>query len=168
MRRYTYGQNFSTMNSTKFGVLTLMGVNEVAPGDTFSGRISTHAWSDTTGRPVMNRTYYDTYAFYVPYRLLMEGWPDFIAQVDGAPSPPEVVQDGAVPEFMEKRIYAGNTDCLAWNRRAMHLIWNKYFRLPYQTEANLDSPFPDQVSQRDSTFHEACWDNGTIEDTTRS
>ena len=82
MRRYNYGQNFTVSNGGLVSSITPLGFLEVVPGDTVSGKFSNTVWSDTTNRPIMNRTYYDTYAFYVPYRLLWDEFPEFISDPD--------------------------------------------------------------------------------------
>lgn len=162
MKRYNYGQNYSAIQSSKFTAMAMLGTLEVAPGDTISGRITPEVWTDTTLRPILNRTYFDTFAFYVPYRLLWEQFPEFISQVDETLTPPTI--DDPQPFYMEHPVLPGGT-CLAWNRRAYNLIYNRYFRLAENDDAALDSPFGAFAAQRESTFHESCLPEGTISDT---
>ena len=164
MRRYNYGQNFQAFNSSKMTWLTPLGFFEVAPGDTVSGALTPDAISDTLKRKVLNRAYYDTYVFYVPYRLLMDDWPDFIGDDEyagaGVPSNATVTKF-----FFENGSSDGNTNC-AFPRRAYNLIWNKFFRITtYQPEQDLDNAFALQCNQRESTFHESAWPTGVIDDT---
>ena len=110
MRRYNYGQNFQAFNSSKMTWLTPLGFFEVAPGDTVSGVLTPDAISDTLKRKVLNRAYYDTYVFYVPYRLLMDDWPDFIGDDEYAGS--GVPFNSTVTKFFfENSNSDGNTNC---------------------------------------------------------
>lgn len=92
MRRYNYGQNFTAQQTSGFGWLTPLGFLETVPGDTVSGKWTVSSWSDTTHRPIMNRTYMDTFAFYIPFRLLWDGFPEFIKDKD-APGPQPNILD---------------------------------------------------------------------------
>ena len=160
MRRYNYGQNFQAFNSSKMTWLTPLGFFEVAPGDTVSGAITPDAISDTLKRKVLNRAYYDTYVFYVPYRLLWDEWPDFIGDDDYAGTVPSV--NTVTKFFFENGSSDGNVNC-AFPRRAYNLIWNKFFRITtYQPEQDLDNAFALQCNQRESTFHESAWPTGLI------
>lgn len=165
MRRYQYGQNCQTFNNGKITTLVPVGMLEVAPGETVTGKFTVKAWSDTTTRPIMNRMYYDTFAFYVPFRLLWDQWTEFIADQDSGLIPPVIASPYNQLLFEDN---AGNSpNALAWNRRAYTLIWNKFFRDTYQDEIPVDSDFglALSASQRPTTFHESCFDGSTIEDT---
>lgn len=161
MKRFKYGQNFSAINSSQFMWLTPLGTLEVAPGDTVSGRFTVQSFSDTTSKPIMNRTYMDTYAFYVPYRLLWDQWTDFIAgKTDDSPP----VTDDLSDLLMERRINPSG-ECAQWNRRAYNLIWNKYFREVTQDEVPLDQAIlPLQGLIRPSTFHESAFNHEYLSD----
>lgn len=165
MRRYNYGQNFTAQQSSRFGVLTPLGYLETAPGDTISGKFTTNLWTDTTHRPVMNRVYYDTFAFYVPFRLLWDGFPDFIKNEEDTSTVPLVQNLSGF--FFEKTFDSTVDNCTAWYRRAYNLIWDKYFRLnvnPSTWEANPDNAFFQQVAQRETTWHESGLPDGTLTD----
>ncbi len=163
MKRYQYGQNFQTFQSSKFPYLTPLGFIEVAPGETLSGKFTTESWSDTTDRPILNRTYMDTAAFYVPYRLLDPNFPDFIAGVSDVTPP---MTTGTNPFFFEKQIVGSDQsgECGAWNRRAYNLIWNKFFRPSFRDEVDLDQPFPADAAQRPTTFHESVLKQADVPD----
>ena len=164
MRRYNYGQNFQAFNSSKFSWLTPLGFFEVAPGDTVSGKFTADAISDTLKRKIMNRVYFDVYAFYVPFRLLQDDWPDFIGDKDYTGSGPITVTN--VSKFHFENGVAGETNN-GLPRAAYNLIWNKFFRLTnYQPEQPFDNFLALAANQRESTFHESCWPPGSIDDTT--
>lgn len=164
MRRYNYGQNFTVQNTGLVGGLTLLGTLEVVPGDTVSGRFSNAIWSDTTNRPIMNRTYFDTYAFYIPYRLLWEGFPDFIANTAEAAGDPSIPTVTGLQEYFLEHPTLDATTCTAWNRRAYNLVYNKFFRLAENPVVDEDGVFSAIAATRQTTFHESAYDPGTIND----
>ena len=83
--RTRYGYNCQKVNFGKVGEILPQGYMEVVPGDTVSGRVSIDCQSAPVIRQINTRTYMDSYAFYVPYRLLWSRWQSFIAQQGGAP-----------------------------------------------------------------------------------
>ena len=121
----------------------------------------------------MNRTYFDTYAFYVPYRLLWSDFPEFISSKANA-------SDATVPLITDQPwsfVFEGNIfgvtppedggGCNAFNRRAYNLIWQDYFRQDKDEtqEPDLDASLPKTVSFRPSTFHESGLTTISREDT---
>lgn len=152
MRRFNYGQNFQAINSSNFTWLTPLGTVEVAPGETMRGKFTTEVWSDTTNRPIMNRMYYDTFAFYIPYRLLWDRWVDFITEREEGLIEPGTT--GTSRFFFESPVTTPD-GCRAWNRRAYNLIFNKYFKAPFQPEVDQDNDIALRCPVRPTTFHEA-------------
>ena len=110
-RRNNYGLNFQTINGAKFFELLPLSYMEVVPGDTITGTIKSRLFSDTTKVPMLNRTYFDTFAFYIPFRLIDDTFPDFIAG-----------NGGSVPtltSIFRENFENTNTVHAAW--RLMHL-----------------------------------------------
>ncbi len=113
MKRFNYGQNFTAVNSGVFSAMTPLGFLETAPGDTITGKFTCNIWSDTTKRPIMNRTYFDTFAFYIPFRLLDENFPDFVR---GESETGQQSTTGTVDFFFERPANTGSSSTV-WNRR---------------------------------------------------
>ena len=133
MKRFKYGLNFAVNNYGRFYEALPVSVVETAPGDTLAGTVTARVITDTTTRVIQNRTYHDMYTFYVPYRLLWDEWPDFIAQVNDALVPPSDVS--TAQQLLLRNQDAGkNNDFIV---RAYNLIWNKFFK---NTEVPENSP----------------------------
>jgi len=162
MKRYRYGLNCATHNTCQIHDLTPVGYYEVVPGDTFSGSVRFTCFSAMTGEVVLNRCYLDTYAFYVPYRLLDSGFPDFL--VNGTGSLPTVAD--LFPFNYEKKFNLSATTNNAFQRYMYNFIWNSFFRPNEQSEAALTDATILQGYFRPSTFHEAVPEDGALTATT--
>lgn len=104
---------------------------EVIPGDTWHGHISVLLRLKSLARPVMHPAYIDVFFFYVPHRLVWDGWEDFIT--DGTGNPPTVDLDDAVAQAYlygaSKADKSGTA--VSYNglfTRAYALIRNEFFR----------------------------------------
>ena len=98
---------------------------QVVPGQTVNIQdevnLKTAAFSTNLTTPSLMSVWY----FYVPHRLVWDGWTDFISKEEGAPSFPETNTAGAY--FFDK-FPAGNTNGhSSLYRRAYKLIYNEYF-----------------------------------------
>lgn len=154
MRRIRYGLNGQTITSGLAGDLTPLAFYEVAPGDTIKGKVSSQMYSATTNGLIVNRCYYDMYAFYVPFRLLWDGFPQFVAE--GTGTVPKVTN--TFPAVFEKSrctdpVASLMTKLVPWNRRAYNMIWNKYFKRQDEVEVGLDDTNVLKVRYRPTDFH---------------
>lgn len=154
MKRYRYGLNCQHHNAMRIGDMMPMGYFEVVPGDTISGKVDLHYITDTTSSFVMNRAYYDLYAFYVPYRLLWDGFPEWL--INGTGTLP-VVTDVMEINF-EKRLTSGathSTNNVAWLRYCYNYVHNTFFNRSGFPDAALDSAAMQNNWFRPSTFFES-------------
>lgn len=167
MQRYKYGQNFQTATIGNFSELIPLAVMECSPGDTLAGKFTASTWTDTCVRPIMNRTYYDTFVFYVPYRLLWSDWIDFITDRTGESALQIPTNSPVNAQFFEYEYDNDNVDttCNAMVRRAYNLIWNKYFRRQEIAEVDPDLGQIQLTSYRPSTWHESVSFGFDIQDT---
>ncbi len=78
--------------------------------------------SDTLVHPLMNRAYFDTFAFYAPFRVLDDTFPDFITGKGGSVP---LINDEFGQNY-ERAVgkTGGNT---AWQRLMFNLVYNKFF-----------------------------------------
>ena len=106
------------------GYLTPISCHEVAPGDTLAGVKEIQFDTRILDCYVANRTFLDVYTFYIPYRLLWSGFPDFL--VDGSGTMPTAASPFYAC-FGEKQALDGTT-VTPWMRYAYNAIWNAYFR----------------------------------------
>lgn len=160
MKRYKYNVNQSWYGVGFFYEQQPLLYLDVAPGETVGGTVETFIQTPTTNRLIRNRVYLDQHAFYVPYRLLWNGFPDFIAGVDGAGSVPTVVD--AFAENFEPTAF----EHTAWKRYAFNLIWNQYFRRKHIAERALTDTTTCTWPMRPSTLEQRLQFNSSIEDTT--
>ena len=178
--RMRYGYNCQWANASVQGQVVPLNYMQVVPGDSVSGKSTIHIWTDTTVRPWMNKMYLDVFAFYVPFRLLWDDFPNFVRGNDRdgyvQPNMPTV---GNVFEFnYEHQLSASDPGILATTnnalqRRAYNLIGKKFFDLndditgdATETGSNeLEAAVPIQSSYRASTFFESAEDsNGSGDD----
>jgi hypothetical protein len=108
----------------KFFQLLPVSYTEVVPGDTISGTVQSRLFSDTTFTPLLNRTYFDLFAFYVPFRLLWDEWPTFIAERAGKDLTVPTVSDAFRQNF---EILGTGTAPAAWQRYCYNLVYNQFF-----------------------------------------
>lgn len=121
MRRYQYKLNDQNTTSGVWGKLTPLKYIEVAGGDSISGSLSVHNRSAKTIEEIKSRAYTDLYAFYVPYRVIYEQWPQFITgQNDNVGLP----ACSAVREWNFEKTAAGANAFLGL---AYYAIWLRFF-----------------------------------------
>ena len=156
-RRFRYGINCQSANAAKLYQLIPVYYLEVAPGETIQGAVQSRLWSDTTFKPVLNRAYFDTYAFYCPFRLLDENFPEFVKDRTG--SLPTV--DNVWPVNFESALTLGATGAaaadsnIAWLRYMYNKVYNTFFREKDQQEVPADSSTLQVGNMRPSTWHES-------------
>lgn len=120
-RRYGLKFRYSSYQEGNFYRLKVVGRRAVAPGERISklvvdSRITTPVFS----RLLINPFLVQTWAFYVPYRLLWDQWVDFIALDDSVTSVPTTT---AAQSILEGSSGAPNI----FGRRAIKLIANEFF-----------------------------------------
>jgi len=62
------------------GDLVPIYVDEVLPGDSFHLKETSFARLSTPLRPIMDNLYYETFYFFVPYRLVWDNWQKFMGE----------------------------------------------------------------------------------------
>lgn len=124
MKRFPLKFRQSVYQECNFYELSVVGRRAVAPGERISRivvdtRFSSALFANANLTPVLAQTW----AFYVPWRIVWDGWVDFIAEANGAPATVPITTVAA-PAFLEGG-GAGNRAALA--RRAYKLTYNQYF-----------------------------------------
>jgi len=149
-KRTKYGFNSQWVNIGRFNDLLPLGYIEMVPGDTLSGKINVRSISAPTNGVIYNRAFNDISAYYIPYRLLFDGFPDFITQgIDTSEVIPTVTN--AFPQNFEKHSVVHS----AFQRFAYNLISNKFYRRNDVAERAEDAVGSAVVSFRPTTFHNA-------------
>lgn len=166
-RRFKHGINCQTANAAKFHQLIPVLYQEVAPAESVEGKIQSRLFSDTTTKPILNRCYFDLYAYYVPYRLLWDNFTQFLSDPDVSLTVPVV--GNLFPANFETRYALGadgvsaGTQNTAWLRYTYNMIWNKFFR-----ESKGQATVSDTnntlltANVRPSTFHESVRDQTNV------
>lgn len=131
--------------SMKMGKLYPILTQEVVPGDHFNVQQEQLIRLSPLVSPVMHRVNVTTHFFFVPNRLLWEGWTDFIANPTDPLNPAPYVRPlgegfnsevGSIADFLgypTGNITAGQLNPLPMS--AYNLIWNEYYR-----DQNLQEP----------------------------
>ena len=134
-KRTLYSMHHTVATYTNMGKLCPFLIQEVAPGDSWSGSCSFLLRLSPLKHAILNDLYIDGFLFYVPHRLVWSDFPDFIA--DGPMDTPNhsvptiSVPGGSasyVPMFMRANAGATATLYSALRLRAYNLVWNEYFR----------------------------------------
>lgn len=146
--------------------LVTVGMTEVAPGDTISGSTQCRLISESATKPVMNRTYLDLFSFYVPFRLVWDDWPEFIAGDDTKTIPLIAGTPNGRQYLTKMPDTALAQQQNAFGRRAYNLINNKFFRDPSLPEDDLDQPGTLTAPLRTTTLQQRLRSSAELTDQT--
>lgn len=122
------------------GYLVPTMVHECLPGDKYNLGCNTLVRLQALLSPVMHRINITNHYFFVPYRLLWDGWEDFITEKPGAPAFPTITFTvGGGTNHNDLADYLGipppaicgndadlTVSAMAW--AAYQLIYNEYYR----------------------------------------
>lgn len=163
MMRHRYGYNCQVVQQGGLNEVVPLFYMEVVPGETVGGTVSTMFRSGPVNTQIDTRAYADVFAFYVPFRLMFETWPQFISSggTDGGPLP--LVTD-LFPGNFESRfsIASGGTTYdrnVAWQRYAYNMVWNKFFRNEWDAERAPTATGIAYARQRPSTLETSNMDS---------
>ena len=159
IRRARFKRDFSNITTINEGDLVPLYVDEVLPGDTISCDMNGLIRMSTPLYPVMDNCYLDTYAFFVPCRLLWEHWENLMGQNDStywaekteysvpqttAPSGGWSV--GTIADYMGIPTSVANLKVNSMPFRAYARIWNEWFR-----DENLQQPVVQDIDDANNT-----------------
>ena len=112
------------------GELVPVMCEEVLPGDTFIHRLSALTRVAPLARPLMHRCELRMHTFYVPNRILWDGWETFITGKDDQTPKPSITLTGSgerLVDYMGIPQTAG-LEIDALPVQAFNLIWNEFYR----------------------------------------
>lgn len=159
IRRARFKRDFSNITTINEGDLVPLYVDEVLPGDTISCDLNGLIRMSTPLYPVMDNCYLDTYAFFVPCRLLWEHWENLMGQNDesywaekteysvpqtNAPSTGWNV--GTIADYMGIPTGIKGISVNSMPFRAYARIWNEWFR-----DENLQQPVVQDTDDANNT-----------------
>lgn len=159
IRRARFKRDFSNITTMNEGDLVPLYVDEVLPGDTISCQINGLIRMATPLYPVMDNCYLDTYAFFVPCRLLWEHWENLMGQNDSSywaetteysvpqtTAPGTGWQVGTIADYMGVPTGVHNISVNSLPFRAYARIWNEWFR-----DENLQQPVVQDMDDANET-----------------
>ena len=149
IRRARFKRDFANITTMNEGDLVPLYVDEVLPGDTISCQLNGLVRMATPLYPVMDNCYLDTYAFFVPCRLLWEHWENLMGQNDDSYwaekteySVPQTIAPteagwnvGTIADYMGIPTGIKGIKVNSMPFRAYARIWNEWFR-----DENLQQP----------------------------
>ena len=135
MRRHKHRLSNYRLWTGNFGQLIPVGVTEILPGDTFRHRTSALVRVTPMAAPVMHPVNVRIHHWFVPSRLLWDGWEDFITKVkptSESPLPTVTVPAAASPSALLDHLgippEAEGKNLLAFPVRAYNHIYNQKYR----------------------------------------
>lgn len=159
IRRARFKRDFSNITTINEGELVPIYVDEVLPGDTISCDLNGLIRMATPLYPVMDNCYLDTYAFFVPCRLLWEHWENLMGQNDSTYwaetteySVPQTTAPsggwnvGTIADYMSVPIEVAGISVNSLPFRAYARIWNEWFR-----DENLQQPVVQDIDDANNT-----------------
>lgn len=159
IQRARFKRDFSNLTTINEGDLVPLYVDEVLPGDTISMKMRTLMRMATPIYPVMDNCYLDTYAFFVPCRLLWEHWENLMGQNDSTfwaekteYSVPQLTapsggwKEGTIADYMSIPTKIPGISVNALPFRGYARIWNEWFR-----DENLQQPVVQDMDDATNT-----------------
>lgn len=159
IERARFKRDFANITTINEGDLIPLYVDEVLPGDTIKCQLNGLVRMSTPLYPTMDNCYLDTYAFFVPNRLLWEHWENFMGQNDSTfwaekteysipqtKAPSGGWNNGTIADYMGVPTQTGNISVNSLPFRAYARIWNEWFR-----DENLSQPVVQDKDDADNT-----------------
>lgn len=159
IRRARFKRDFSNITTMNEGDLVPLYVDEVLPGDTVSCDLNGLIRMSTPLYPVMDNCYLDTYAFFVPCRLLWEHWENLMGQNDDSYwaekteySVPQTTAPsggwnvGTIADYMGIPTGIAGIKVNSMPFRAYARVWNEWFR-----DENLQQPVVQDTDDANNT-----------------
>lgn len=142
IQRSRFDLSHNVLSTFSSGLLIPLAVEEVLPGSTFDIDMAAVVRMATPLYPVMDSCFLDTYAFFVPNRLVWNHWKEFCGEnnesawyqpieylVPGMPIPNGGFAQNTNADFYgipTKAENLGHVSALPF--RGLRLIWNEWFR----------------------------------------
>ena len=132
-KRHKFNLSSQINLTTEMGIITPLGWEEVLPGDVFNHKISAFLRCSPTELPIMHPTHAEIRTFFVPNRLIFDGWEEFIT--GGDVTWPHInfdkVDKGQLPDYLGLPAGTYTQSGISINAlpfRAYNLIYNEWFR----------------------------------------
>lgn len=140
--RSAFIRNHSYKTTFDAGSLIPFFVDEALPGDTFNVGVNMFARMSTPIVPILDNLYLDVFFFAVPNRLVWDNWQKFMGEQENPGDSTDylvpsidwgasAVPQGSTYDYLGLPVTATGADMgrvSALPLRAIHLIWNEWFR----------------------------------------
>ena len=143
--RSAFKRDFTRRTTFNADLLVPIMVDEILPGDDFRIKLNAFTRVATPIKPIMDNLYQETFAFFVPYRLVWNNWEKFqgmqINPGDSVAYTIPILNNALAPMsttgFLNETLYdylglptlvTSLDDISALYCRAYYLIWNDWFR----------------------------------------
>lgn len=133
-KRTQYSMYHQNATVGKIGRITPFMILPVCPGDTWQGVVGQLIRLSPMKKALLQDIYVDCFVHYVPNRLLMSDWEDFIAEgpvISPTYSIPTVTVGAGVNTYDSVFQISDAADASAYSAfptYALNLIWNEFFR----------------------------------------
>lgn len=172
MKRSKFSLSHYKLLSCDMGELVPIGLTEVLPGDTIQQASSLLVRVSPLLAPVMHPVHVRIHHWFVPHRIIWDGWEDFITggpdgmddavlpYIDTANLGPGGAAVGSLADYLgiPPGVQAAGSVVSALPFRGYNLIWNEWYRdqdlqqpLPISTEDGVDSITP-------TGMQNVCWE----------
>ena len=134
LKRYAYSMGHEVATLGNIGQMTPFLIQEVAPGDTWSGSSQMLMRFSPPKRAMLQKFFVDQFIFYVPHRLVYADFENFIAEgpVDSPSYSMPTVAVGSSNQNYKSIFWrnngVSNTTYNAIRLYCINLIWNEFFR----------------------------------------
>lgn len=159
IHRARFKRDFANITTINEGDLVPLYVDEVLPGDTIKCQLNGLVRMSTPLYPTMDNCYLDTYAFFVPSRLLWDHWVNFMGEntstywaetteysVPQTTAPKGGWANGTIADYMGIPTQVDNLSVNSLPFRAYARIWNEWFR-----DENLSQPVVQDTDDANNT-----------------
>ena len=129
MKRHKHSLSHYKLTTCDMGELVPVAALEVLPGDSFQMRTSAMLRVSPLVAPTMHPVQVRLHHWYVPNRIIWDGWEDFITGEDATP-PPVVTVDAAsrLHDRLGLPPGADGKEVNAFAIRSYNKIWNEWYR----------------------------------------
>jgi len=129
MRRSLHNLSHDHKLSCDMGQLIPLCTEEVLPGDTFKHKTALLARVAPQVKPVMHDVDIRVHHWYVPNRILWDGWEDFITGEDDVTAKPTITLGATTALVDHMGMYPGSGLVMdALPVRCYNTIWNEFYR----------------------------------------
>lgn len=155
MKRYKHSLSNYKLLTCDMGKLVPVGLTEVLPGDSFQGQTSALIRLSPLVAPVMHPVTVRFHHWFVPNRILWDGWEDFITggnDGNDASSPPVLGSSGvkgSLYDYLGVEPNTENIDVNALPIYAYNKIYNEFYR---------DEDLCPEVALNSGTLQRIAWE----------